>query len=124
MNILVVDDSKLSRKFLIDKIPVEIKDTASIIQGTNGQEAVDLYKKNRPDIVFLDLTMPVMDGYEALCQIMAYDNRACVYVVTADIQAKAKEKVLASGAIAIEPKPIGEERMGKIFSSIEQGQRT
>lgn len=120
MNLLLVDDSPLSRKIIINRIPEEIKGTYSIIQGSNGQEAVDLYKEHHPDIVFLDLTMPVMDGYEALDQIMAYDKGACVYVITADIQKKAQEKVLASGAAALETKPIDEERLAKIFSRINQ----
>ncbi|MCP4578943.1 MAG: response regulator [Deltaproteobacteria bacterium] len=120
MKILVVDDSKLSRKLIISKIPEKIRGTVPIIQGANGQEAVDLFKEHQPDIVFLDLTMPVMDGYEALEQIKAYDNDARVYVITADVQKKAKEKVNILGAAALECKPIDEKRMAKIFDSIQQ----
>jgi two-component system chemotaxis response regulator CheY len=120
MNILIVDDSNIIRKLVVNRVPQKIKENASFIHGVNGQEAVDLYKKHRPDIVFLDLTMPVMDGYEALDQIMAFDKDACVYVITADIQKKAKERVLASGAVALETKPIDEERLAKIFSCIKQ----
>ena len=118
MKILVVDDSKLSRKLFLNRIPSFIRETATIVQGANGQEAVDLFKEHSPDIVFLDLTMPVMDGYEALNQIMIYDENARVFIITADIQKKAKERVLASGARSIETKPIEEERLEKIFSSL------
>lgn len=120
MKILIVDDSKLSRKLIISKIPEKFRGTVPIIQGSNGQEAVDLFKEHQPDIVFLDLTMPVMDGYEALEQIIAYDNDARVYVITADIQKKAMEKVNGLGATALECKPIDEKRMAKIFASIQQ----
>lgn len=120
MNILIVDDSNLSRKLFINRIPKVIKENASIIQGVNGKEAVALYKEHRPNIVFLDLTMPVMDGYEALDLIMAYDKSACVYIITADIQKKAQEKVLSSGAVALETKPIDEERLAEILSCIKQ----
>jgi CheY-like chemotaxis protein len=62
--------------------------------------------------------MPVMDGYEALKQIIAYDPKAVIYVITADIQKKAQERVMASGATAIKTKPIEEESLAKIFSTL------
>ena len=66
MKILVVDDSKLSRRMLISRFPLRIKETAQIFEGANGEEAVTLCKEHSPDLVFLDLTMPVMDGFAAL----------------------------------------------------------
>ena len=68
MKILVVDDSKIARMSVIKSLKVVHPD-AELIQATNGLEAVESYKKERPDVVFLDLTMPVMDGYEALKKI-------------------------------------------------------
>jgi two-component system chemotaxis response regulator CheY len=120
MKILIVDDTKLSRAMLLKRIPEAIKETASIIQAVNGQEAVDLYKEVNPDIVFLDLTMPVMDGFEALKLIKKYDENAIVYIITADIQAKAKERVIAGGAVGIENKPISEQRLEEIFSLLQK----
>ncbi len=120
MKILIVDDAKLSRMIILKRMPQEIKAAASIFQGENGEEAVRLYKEHSPDIVFLDLTMPVMDGYEALTHIMAHSPQAKVYIVTADIQAKSKEKVLASGATSIEAKPISVERLAEIFASLTE----
>jgi len=118
MKILIVDDSGLSRKMLLRKIPESIKESSEIYQGKNGQEGLDLYKENKPDIVFLDLTMPVMDGFEALYEIISYDKKAFVIVVSADIQAKAKERVLSLGARYMEHKPITSERLGYIFQSL------
>ena len=123
MKILVVDDTKLSRMMLQKRLPAKIKETATIFQGSNGEEAVALYKEHSPDITFLDLTMPVMDGFEALKQIMAYDTQACVYVVTADIQAKSKEKVMENGATSMEMKPISEERLAEIFASFPESKQ-
>jgi two-component system chemotaxis response regulator CheY len=121
MKILIVDDSKLSRLTILKRMPAAIKDAADIFQGANGAEAVDLYKEHRPDIVFLDLTMPVMDGFEALAHIRDFDKNSRVHVVTADIQAKSQEKVMALGAIAVEAKPIGEERLAEIFAKLSRG---
>jgi two-component system chemotaxis response regulator CheY len=118
MKVLIVDDTKLSRMMILKRMPQEIKAVASIFQGVNGEEAVTLYKEHSPDIVFLDLTMPVMDGFEALFHIMAYDDQAIVYVVTADVQSKTREKVLGCGASSLEAKPISEERLAEIFASL------
>ena len=117
MNILIVDDTKLSRMTIKKRLPSAIKEKATIREGANGNEAVSLYKEQRPDIVFLDLTMPDMDGFEALAYIREFDRDARVYVVTADIQAKSKEKVMNLGAAGIEAKPISEERLAEIFNS-------
>jgi len=106
---LVVDDSKISRKWLIEMIPKKILEHAAIIEGTDGQEAIDLYKEHRPDIVFLDITMPVVDGFEALEAIKALNPEAIVVMISADRQKSTKEKVLALGASAIIAKPIDAE---------------
>ncbi len=118
MKILIIDDTKLSRMMLLKRMPADLRESAEIIQGANGEEAVALYKEHSPDILFLDLTMPVMDGFEALPLIIAHDPNAIVYVVTADVQAKSKEKVMASGAKSMEAKPISEERLAEIFASL------
>ncbi|CAG36283.1 response regulator [Desulfotalea psychrophila] len=120
MKILIIDDTRLSRMMLMKRMPEKIRNTATIIQGENGQEAVDLYREHSPDILFLDLTMPVMDGFEALTLIMAHDPQAIVYIVTADVQAKSKEKVVASGATEMEAKPISAERLTEILASLPE----
>lgn len=119
MKILIIDDTKLSRMMILKRMPTEIRETATIIQGENGEEAVRLYKEHAPDIVFLDLTMPVMDGFEALPLIKQYDPEAVVCVVSADIQSKSIEKVMSLGATSMEAKPISQERLAEIFASIQ-----
>ena len=114
MKILVVDDSNLARKFLIKELK-KIEPAAQIIEAENGAMAVEIFEKERPSAVFLDLTMPVMDGYEALELIMKIDPYAQVIVVSADIQPEARKKVLLSGAKNMCPKPINSEKMESIF---------
>ena len=109
MVFLVVDDSKISRKWLIEAIPAKILEHVTIIEGINGQEAVELYTKHQPDIVFLDITMPVMDGIEALTAIKELYPKAIVVMISADRQKHTQEKVLALGASAILAKPIDAE---------------
>lgn len=119
MKILIIDDTKLSRAMILKRIPDNVKNNSKIFQGTNGREAVELYKEIKPDITFLDLTMPVMDGFQALEIIRAHDPDAHVFVITADIQAKARERVLALGAKGIEKKPIDENRLAQILATIQ-----
>lgn len=109
MVFLVVDDSKISRKWLIEMIPKKIVENAEIIEGCDGEEAITLYEKHRPDVIFLDITMPVVDGIEALERIRAINPEALVVMISADRQKSTKEKVLSLGASAIISKPIDEE---------------
>ncbi len=119
MKILIIDDTKLSRTMIMKRLPAKVRDSSTIIQGENGEEAVMLYKEHSPDVVFLDLTMPVMDGFGALSLILEHDPQAIVFVVTADIQEKSKERVLKLGATTMEAKPISEGRLAEIFSFVE-----
>lgn len=114
MKILVVDDSGLARKFLIKELK-KIKPFVEVIEAENGAVGVEMFKKEKPSAVFLDLTMPVMDGYEALALIMEIDPKAQVIVVSADIQPEARRKVLEGGAKNMCPKPINSEKMESIF---------
>ncbi|MBS4068665.1 MAG: response regulator [Sulfurimonas sp.] len=114
MKILIVDDSKIGRMSVIKSLKI-VKPDAELFQAANGLEAVEIFKEEKPHVVFLDLTMPVMDGYEALKHIMSIDKEAQVIVVSADIQSEAKLRVLVAGAKNMYPKPINDEKMLQIF---------
>lgn len=109
MIFLVVDDSKISRKWLIEMIPKKIVENAEIIEGCDGEEAIALFQKHQPDVLFLDITMPGIDGFEALKRIREINADALVVMISADRQKSTKEKVLSLGASAIISKPIDEE---------------
>ncbi len=103
---LVVDDSKISRKWLIEMIPPKILEHTIVIEGTNGEEAIALYKEHQPDIVFLDITMPVIDGIAALKEIKAFHAEAVVVMVSADRQKSTQEHVISLGAHSVLSKPV------------------
>lgn len=117
MKYLVIDDSKLARLSLIKSLKANVGE-AAIFQATNGAEAVDLVMNEKPDIAFLDLTMPVMDGYEALPLMMQNHPKIKVVVVSADIQERAKTKVINLGAQLHIQKPINVEKMKDILDII------
>ena len=101
--ILIVDDSKVSRIMLkntLAKIGV-----FEIVEAGDGQDGVVKYWEHRPDITFMDLTMPVMNGFEATALIMEGDPEAVVIVGTADVQAQSIQRVLDLGVIAVIKKP-------------------
>jgi len=114
MKYLVVDDSKLARLTLIKSLKEHV-DESQIIQASNGADALEIAKENKLSIVFLDLTMPVMDGYEALPKILKINPKVKVVVVSADIQEKAQQKVIGLGAELHIQKPINSTKMKEIL---------
>jgi len=121
MKIVVADDSKFARYTLISALENLFGKDIEILQAVNGSEAVELYASSAPDAVFLDLTMPVMSGFEALERIMAHDKEAVVIVVTADIQAQARERVLGLGAKVMVTKPVKEETLAALITDFVRG---
>lgn len=115
--ILIVDDSPIARKMLKSCIP---KDREYEIQEAgNGLEGLEKYKEFSPDIIFLDLTMPVMDGYKTIPEIKKIDPEAIIIVLTADIQPKSIATVISLGAFTLLKKPA---RIESIQDVIEQAE--
>lgn len=111
--ILVVDDSAMARKMLIKALPATWD--VEITQAGNGVEALEAYRAGKADVMFLDLTMPVMDGYQVLEALQKEDLNSFVIVVSADIQPVARERVLKLGAIAFIKKPVSAEVMESVL---------
>ena len=102
--VLVVDDSRMSRKLTIKALPEEWD--IEISQAANGEEALNAYRAGKAHVMFLDLTMPVMDGYEVLEQLQKEDLNSFVIVVSADVQPEAEQRVKDLGAMAFIRKPV------------------
>ncbi len=115
--ILVIDDSAVARKMLIRVVPN--KEEYEFIQAGGGKEGLELYQKEKPDLVFLDLTMPEMDGFQCLEVMMKFDPNAKVIINSADAQKEAKERVLALGALKVQDKPPSEESMVSMLGWLE-----
>jgi two-component system chemotaxis response regulator CheY len=107
VSVLIVDDSRTSRRILKDILERAGYKIAG--EAINGKEAVEMYAKLLPDIVTMDITMPEMDGIEALRQIRNGYPDARIVMITAAGQ---KEKMLEAvklGAIEFVAKPFVEE---------------
>lgn len=117
--ILIVDDSRMSR--LILKGTLARIGEFEIIEAENGKVGVNKFRQHAPDITFMDLTMPIMDGFEAIEIIIEGDPNATIIVGTADIQCKSVERVRALGATEVVPKPFQVESVQKALDSACSG---
>ena len=116
--ILIIDDSPISRKMLKSCIP---KDREVVFyEAGDGLAGLELYKKTQPDITFMDLTMPVMNGATAIGEIMKFDKNALVIVSTADVQVKSLAKVMDLGAFLVVKKPPSKEVIQDALSRAEE----
>ena len=82
-----------------------------VLEAEDGEQAVDVYKQQRPDAVLLDITMPVMDGLEALKEIMEFDPEAKVAMVTAMGQQQVIMEAIKAGAKDFVVKPFDAARI-------------
>lgn len=112
--VLVVDDSTLARKLLIRSLP-EGWDI-EITQASDGAAALDLYRAGKAAVMFLDLTMPVMNGFHVLEAIQHEGLDTFVIVVSADVQSGAVERAKALGAIGFVAKPVSPEAIRPILA--------
>lgn len=79
--------------------------------ASNGLEALTAIRQGKGEIVFLDLTMPEMDGFAVLEAIRQEELKSVVIVITGDIQPVARERVLQLGAIDFIKKPLNQEKL-------------
>ena len=100
--VLVVDDSMSLRRFMRGTL---VEQGLEVVEAANGQEAIEVFQREAPDIVFLDITMPVMDGFETLPRLRELSASTPVVVLTADIQSRTVERILDLGAFLFLKKP-------------------
>lgn len=115
--VLVVDDSSLIRKVLINLLNENGYQVVG--EATNGLEGVELYKELEPDIVTLDITMPVMDGVTALRKIKEYNPEAMVAMISAAGQKDKLMDALREGAELFFTKPFNAQEVIKSLRNSE-----
>ena len=101
--VLICDDSAIARKQLARVLPTDWD--VDVEYAENGQEALDLISTSVFDVLFLDLNMPIKDGYETLEALQSFAQSPAVIVVSGDVQPKAIERVKNMGAMAFHKKP-------------------
>jgi two-component system chemotaxis response regulator CheY len=109
IDVLIADDLKFIK--LVLRELVERAGFRVVGEASNGQEAVELYQNERPDVVLMDITMPKMDGLAALKQILQFDPAARVIMCSALGQQSLIVQALQLGAKDFIVKPFREERV-------------
>lgn len=107
--VLIVDDAAFMRiklKDILEKNNYEV-----VGEAENGIEAIEKYKEVSPDIVTMDITMPEMDGVEALKEIKAFDPNAKVLMCSAMGQQSMVMDAIRTGAVDFIVKPFDTERV-------------
>lgn len=100
--ILIIDDSIVARMSLKSCIP---KEGHEITEATDGASGIELFNTFKPDVTFLDLTMPGMDGTQALREMKLIRPEGVIIILTADIQKRTIEMVNDLGAYKVLKKP-------------------
>ena len=112
--ILLVEDNEMNRDMLSRRLE---RKGYEVVMAEDGQKGVDMSKSENPDLILMDLSLPVMDGWEATSNIKEDDNTKAIpiIVLTAHAMAGDREKAIEAGADEYDTKPIDFKRLlGKI----------
>ena len=115
-NIMIVDDSRTSRKIL--KQILEDSGHTVVGEAVDGEEGYLKYKELKPDLVTLDITMPKLDGLEALQLIKKCNENAKVVMITAAGQKEKMSHALKYGAAEFIAKPYDAEDVKQVINKI------
>ena len=116
LKILICDDSILVRKKLTD-ILKKLGITA-VHEAVDGVEAVELYREYKPDLVFMDIVMPIKTGLEALMEIREFDNDAKVVMASTIGTQSNLVTAIKAGAYEFLQKPVNDEDVLKVLNSL------
>ena len=111
--LLICDDSNMARKQVAKALPAGWD--VDITFATNGVEGLQAIREGKGEMVFLDLTMPDMDGYQVLEAVKAEGLDAMIVVISGDIQPDALTRVTKLGAMDFIKKPVSPERLQEVL---------
>ena len=107
--VLIVEDAPYIREVFRDAL--ELHNHVIAGEAINGVEAIDKYRALKPDVVLMDLLMPVMDGISAIKKIIELDPKAKIVVVSAISKRSIRDEAMRAGAIDFVAKPFGIKRL-------------
>ena len=119
MKILIVDDSTIIRRMI--ESSVGKYGFSEVLQAANGREAIELFEKHKPEIVTLDITMPEVDGIQALGEFKKIHSESNIIVVTALHDKNIAIEAMDLGAVDVLNKPFDEEAFNAILDDIVKG---
>ena len=113
IRMLVCDDSILARKSMTGML--NSFGYENVIEVSNGEDAVNKYKEEKPDIVFLDIVMPVKDGITATKEIIEFDPSAVIIVISSVGTQTHLREVIKAGAKDFIQKPVDIELLKQVL---------
>ncbi len=112
--VLVVDDEPHIRKYI--GLILRKLGTPTVVEAANGEEAIAAFAQHNPDLVLMDVNMPIMDGLQALERINAEHPDALVVMLTSLATRHVVERCLELGAINFVRKDTPKETMAKVIA--------
>jgi len=103
--VLLVEDNEMNRDMLSRRL---VRNGYDVVIAVNGQEGLDMAAGEKPDLILMDMSLPVLDGWEATRRLKADPATAAIPVIalTAHAMESDKEKALAAGCDDFDTKPI------------------
>jgi NarL family two-component system response regulator LiaR len=120
IRLLIVDDHELVRQGFIAMMGVE-PDLDVVGQAANGQEAVELARALRPDVILLDLAMPQMDGIEATREIKSENPDARILIITSFSEDEKVYQAVKAGALGYLMKDSSPEELMRAIHDVHEG---
>ncbi len=111
--VLLVDDETHIRKYV--GLLLKQLGQPRILEAANGEEALAVYAAEKPDIVLLDISMPIMDGLTTLKRLMLLDPEAVVIMLTSLTTRQSVEEALAAGAVNYFRKDIPKDEISQLL---------
>ena len=117
LKVLVCDDSMLMRK----KLKEVLKNCGceDVLEANDGQGAINVYKESNPDLVFMDIIMPVKNGIEAVKEIIEFDKEAKVVMASSAGTKEHVREAIKAGAFEFVQKPWEKEQINKILLNLK-----
>jgi two-component system cell cycle response regulator DivK len=114
--VLLIEDNEMDRDLLSRRL---IRRGFQVVFAMDGQQGVDLARSERPDIILMDMSLPVIDGWEATRRVKAGDARRGVPVIglTAHVMSGDREKAIKAGCDDCDTKPV---EFGRLIAKIER----
>lgn len=118
IKVLICDDSMLVRK----KLTTALKNmgVSEIFEAQDGEQAVEMFKKNSPDLTLMDIVMPKMTGVDALKAILAADSKAKVVMASSVGTQENLKDAINAGAFDFLQKPISEDQLRTLVEKISR----
>ncbi len=119
MSVLVCDDSMFARKSLC--LYIATLGIKNVYEAADGQQAVDQYAEHKPDIVFMDIVMPVITGIDALTKIKEIDPNAKVIMASSVGTQNHLKAAIKAGATDFLQKPISNDQVKQTLENAAKG---